>query len=95
MARLPSAAGSPMAPRRKAAGQASVGAVGKAATAPPRRKSAPGATVAVAASPSVPREEAGRIDEPVWLVRVVLLLFLVGFAAFLAREVYEFVQALG
>lgn len=36
-----------------------------------------------------------RAEEPVWLVRAVLLLFLVGFAAFLAREVYNFVQALG
>jgi hypothetical protein len=38
---------------------------------------------------------AKRVDEPVWLVRAVLLLFLIGFAAFLAREVYSFVQALG
>ena len=34
------------------------------------------------------------LEEPVWLVRIVLLLFFVGFAAFLAREVYNFVQAL-
>ncbi|MEA3137224.1 MAG: hypothetical protein QOC71_1505 [Thermoplasmata archaeon] len=35
-----------------------------------------------------------RVQEPVWLVRVVLVLFFVGFAAFLAREVYNFVQSL-
>jgi hypothetical protein len=34
-----------------------------------------------------------RTEEPVWLVRAVLLLFLVGFAAFLAREVYYAVHA--
>lgn len=34
-----------------------------------------------------------RIDEPVWLVRIVLLLFLVGFAAFLAREMERIVEA--
>jgi hypothetical protein len=34
------------------------------------------------------------VEEPVWLVRAVLVLFLVGFAAFLAREVYRFVQSL-
>lgn len=33
-------------------------------------------------------------EEPVWLVRIVLVLFLVGFAAFLAREVYHFVNSL-
>lgn len=36
---------------------------------------------------------SGRIEEPVWLVRAVLLLFLVGFAAFLAREVYYALHA--
>lgn len=30
--------------------------------------------------------------EPVWLVRAVLALFLVGFAAFLAREVRNFLS---
>lgn len=34
------------------------------------------------------------LHEPVWLVRIVLALFLVGFAAFLAREVANFVQSL-
>ena len=36
----------------------------------------------------------GGLHEPVWLVRIVLVLFLVGFAAFLAREVANFVQSL-
>jgi len=35
-----------------------------------------------------------RLQEPVWLVRAVLVLFLVGFAAFLAREVRAFLDAL-
>ena len=35
-----------------------------------------------------------RVSEPVWLVRTVLFLFLVGFAAFLAREVANFVRSL-
>jgi hypothetical protein len=29
-----------------------------------------------------------RAQEPVWLVRIVLLLFLVGFAAYLGRQVW-------
>jgi hypothetical protein len=33
--------------------------------------------------------------EPVWLVRVVLILFLVGFAVFLAREVRNVIESLG
>jgi hypothetical protein len=33
-------------------------------------------------------------QEPVWLVRFVLVLFLIGFAAFLAREVRSFLQVL-
>ena len=36
----------------------------------------------------------GQAREPVWLVRIVLALFLVGFAAFLAREVANFVDVL-
>ena len=32
--------------------------------------------------------------EPVWLVRMVIVLFLVGFAAFLAREVQRAVAGL-
>jgi hypothetical protein len=31
---------------------------------------------------------AGNAEEPVWLVRAVLLLFLVGFAAYLGRQVW-------
>jgi hypothetical protein len=38
-------------------------------------------------------DAAGR-EEPVWLVRAVLVLFLVGFAAFLAREVSNLVRSL-
>jgi hypothetical protein len=43
---------------------------------------------------AVPRErpEERGPREPVWLVRAVLVLFLVGFAAFLAREVYNFLH---
>ena len=33
-------------------------------------------------------------QEPVWLVRFVLVLFLIGFAAFLAREVANFLDVL-
>lgn len=33
-------------------------------------------------------------EEPVWLVRAVLILFLVGFAAFLARELRNFLSVL-
>jgi hypothetical protein len=36
----------------------------------------------------------GRLHEPVWLVRIVLVLFLAGFAAFLAREVSNLLDAL-
>lgn len=43
-----------------------------------------------AAVPDLPPRAPAR--EPVWLVRVVLVLFLVGFAAFLAREVYNFLH---
>lgn len=35
-----------------------------------------------------------RFEEPVWLVRAVLVLFLVGFAAFLARELRNFLSVL-
>ena len=44
-----------------------------------------------AAVPAV--EPKAPASEPVWLVRIVLVLFFVGFAAFLAREVYSFVQS--
>lgn len=79
-----------------------------AKAAKPAAKSHPGAsrnegpdgkavftTVAVPAPPSEQPPAPSRVEEPVWLVRIVLVLFLVGFAAFLAREVYDFVQALG
>lgn len=39
------------------------------------------------------RPAEARVAEPVWLVRVVLVLFLVGFASFLAREFYNFLHA--
>jgi hypothetical protein len=41
-----------------------------------------------------PVREKAAVHEPVWLVRIVLVLFLVGFAAFLAGEVRSFLQAL-
>ena len=50
---------------------------------------------AARAGPASAPAASKRVEEPVWLVRAVLLLFLIGFAAFLAREVYSFVQALG
>lgn len=34
-------------------------------------------------------------DGPVWLVRVVLALFLIGFAVFFARELRNVIEALG
>jgi hypothetical protein len=46
--------------------------------------------VARAAVPDTPPKRPAQ--EPVWLVRLVLLLFLVGFASFLAREVYNFLH---
>lgn len=49
-------------------------------------------TPAKVAVPDEPRKDS--VEEPVWLVRAVLVLFFVGFAAFLAREVYGFVQSL-
>ena len=39
-------------------------------------------------------EATPRAAEPVWLVRIVFLLFLVGFAMFLGREAYLFLEAL-
>jgi hypothetical protein len=50
------------------------------------------AGVAEAAVPDEP--PAGGAQEPVWLVRAVLILFLVGFAAFLAREIVNFMRSL-
>ncbi len=35
------------------------------------------------------------VEEPVWLVRAVLVLFLIGFAAFLAREIRRVVESMG
>ena len=46
------------------------------------------------AVPRTPVQEPPRVREPVWLVRAVLVLFLVGFASFLAREVYNFLRVL-
>ena len=67
-----------------------------------KRRAVGGPALTRVAVPAAAREEQApappaskRIEEPVWLVRAVLLLFLIGFAAFLAREVYGFVQALG
>lgn len=63
--------------------------------------------VAVADSPTPPippasaeptgpptRGAATHVTEPVWLVRAVLVLFLIGFAAFLARELRNFLSSL-
>ena len=88
---MPRAPG-PAKPRKAATAPAKKAAVGaKPAARPPTLK------VAVPEPPGVqPQPPAKpRVEEPAWLVRIVLLLFLVGFAAFLAREVYNFVQALG
>jgi hypothetical protein len=52
------------------------------------------AGVADAAVPEQPPSGGRRVAEPVWLVRAVLFLSLVGFAAFLAREVANFVRSL-
>jgi hypothetical protein len=41
---------------------------------------------------AVAKQAVPRAEEPVWLVRLVLVLFLVGFAAFLAREVQRFLS---
>lgn len=39
----------------------------------------------------MPRE--GAVEEPVWLVRIVFLLFLAAFAAFVARELWLVLRA--
>ncbi len=52
---------------------------------------------APAAPPAPPLASAGQPapwPEPVWLVRAVLVLFLIGFAAFLARELRTFLSSL-
>ena len=56
---------------------------------------APGPAIHAVAAPSAesPRPDGPR--EPLWLVRIVLVLFLVGFAAFLAREVRGMLDATG
>ena len=54
----------------------------------PRQSQVSGSTPPPTAIP------AARIHEPVWLVRIVLVLFLAGFAAFLAREVSNFLRVL-
>jgi hypothetical protein len=46
----------------------------------------------VGESSGVGKKAVPSAEEPVWLVRVVLVLFLVGFAAFLAREVQRFLS---
>jgi hypothetical protein len=51
----------------------------------------PGPAVQRAAVPEPERREPA--GEPVWLVRTVIVLFLVGFAAFLAREVRGLLDA--
>lgn len=59
-------------------------------TAPPRKAKAavvqPARRPPVVAVPAGPAPAPRAAREPVWLVRIVLVLFLVGFAAFLARE---------
>ena len=86
---MPRAPDSPK-PRRKAPAPA----VPKAAAGKPPAAE-PVGRQAKAAVPAAPAEASrAPAEEPVWLVRAVLVLFLVGFAAFLAREVYGFVQSL-
>lgn len=41
-----------------------------------------------------PSEAPRPVQEPVWLVRAVIVLFLLGFAAFLAREVRNLLAVL-
>jgi len=66
----------------------------RAANAPVVRPAPPPAEAPATPPPVEPAApKPRRIEEPVWLVRVVLLLFLVGFAAFLAREVYNFLHS--
>lgn len=80
-----------MAAARKTS-RTSPGRPPKVAVAAPASPSAPGEPP----RPAAPLRAAadGRLHEPVWLVRIVLVLFLVGFAAFLAREVERFVSVL-
>lgn len=66
---------------------------------PPAKPSRPAPTKVAVPEPAweplpEPIPEKVPVHEPVWLVRIVLVLFLVGFAAFLAREVANFVQSL-
>lgn len=53
-----------------------------------------GPKAAVPAPAGEPVQGKASVHEPVWLVRIVLALFLLGFAAFLAREVRSFLEAL-
>lgn len=62
--------------------------------APAQRPGAPPPKVAVPDPDREPAAPKEGVHEPVWLIRFVLVLFLVGFAAFLAREVANFVDVL-
>ena len=83
--------------------RASVAAKPRKRAAPARKpletdgeaRPAAGRVVAVPVPAADDANAKPRAEEPVWLVRAVLVHFLDGFAAFLAREVYSFVQALG
>jgi hypothetical protein len=72
-----------------------VGGAGAAKRPPSRRPAGKAAAspVAQAAVPKSPPAAKPAVGEPVWLVRSVLVLFLVGFAAFLAREVRGLLEA--
>lgn len=62
----------------------------KAATPAARQPAKVAVPASAPAEPPGPRAPR----EPVWLVRIVLVLFLVGFASFLAREIYNFLRVL-
>lgn len=63
---------------------------------PPAKPSRSAPTKVAVPEPWQPEAVPGKAPahEPVWLVRIVLVLFLAGFAAFLASEVRSFLQAL-
>lgn len=56
---------------------------------PPAKRDARNARAGTAVSDGAATAQASRPAEPVWLVRAVVVMFLVGFSLWLAREVRD------
>lgn len=80
-------------PRARLASSRVAGDAPRAAASPPGAVAGPSQDDGPGKHPAATARQAG-LHEPVWLVRAVLFLFLVGFAAFLAREVRAFLDAI-